>query len=169
MEKTSPAARRRIAREARSAAKRIVAAEMRQAGASYAAIGAELGVCRERARLIVLKAERLTEHPRWSDALPTRGTTFLHLRGLSELPEVEAALAVAKFTRKEIKAEPNLGKGALAAIEAWLAGHGLTWRADIPTANKKGVLVQGRPHDSRNPLPAGRKAPSQCDMPRNAT
>ena len=31
---------------------------------------------------------------------------------------------MAKFTRKQIQAEPNLGKGALAAIDAWLAGHG---------------------------------------------
>ena len=164
---TTPS-QRRVRREARSAATRVRALAMRQAGATYAAIGAKLGVCLERARLIVLKAERLTEHPRWSDALPTRATTFLHLRGLSELPEVEAAVAVAKLTRKEIKAEPNIGKGALAAIEAWLAGHGLTLRDEIPTANKKGVPVQGHPHDSRNPLPAGRKASSQCNMPRTA-
>jgi hypothetical protein len=166
--KTAPATRR-VAREARTAAKRAVALALRKGGATYVEIGVELGVCLERARRIVVNAERLTEQPRWFDALPTRAATFLRLRGLSELPEVEAALAVAKLTRNGIEAEPNFGRGALGAIEAWLAGHGLTWRNQTPTANKKGVPVKGRPHDSRNPLRAGRKASSQCDMPRNAT
>jgi hypothetical protein len=165
---TTPS-RRRVRREQQSAARRAKALALRQAGATYAAIAAELGVCVEQARGIVLKAERLTEHRHWSDALPTRATTFLRLRSLSELPEAEAALAVAKFTRKQIKAEPNLGKGAIGAIKAWLAGYGLTLRDEITVeTNKKGVPVQGRPHDSRNPSQAGRKASSQCDMPRNA-
>jgi|SRR5580704_8133579 hypothetical protein len=167
MEKTP--SQRRVRREQRSAKQRAKAIALRRAGATYTAIGAELGVCVERARTIVLKAQRLIECPRWSDALPTRATTFLDLRGLSELPEAEAALAVAKFTRKEIKDEPNLGKGAIGAIKAWLAGHGLTLRDEITVeTNKKGAPVQGRPHDSRNPSQAGRKASSQCDMPRNA-
>jgi hypothetical protein len=143
MRKTSPAARRRIARERQSAAQRARALAMRQAGATYAAIGDELGVCVERARGIVFKAQRLTEHPLWSEALPSRATTFLRLRDLSELPEAEAALAVAKLTRREIKTEPNFGRGALAALEAWLASHGLALRNEIQTANKKRAPAEG--------------------------
>ena len=64
---------------------------------------------------------------------------------------------MAKFTRKEIKAEPNLGKGALAALEAWLAGHGLTLRAETHTTTKTGVSSRGRPFDSYRPSPTDRK------------
>src|SRR5580704_2595129 len=137
MRKTSPAARRRIARERQSAAKRARALAMRQAGATYAAIGAELGVCVERARGIVLKAERLTEHRRWFDALPTRATTFLRNHGFSELAEIEAALAVAKFSRRELMDQPNLGRGALEALTAWLERHGLALRAEITIETNK--------------------------------
>ena len=158
---TTPS-RRRVRREQQSAARRAKALALRQGGATYAAIAAELGVCVEQARGIVLKAERLTEHPHWSDALPTRATTFLRLRSLSELPEAEAALAVAKFTRKQIKAEPNLGKGALAAIETWLAGRSLALRDD--SENKKGAPAQGRPCDSHNPFAPDRKASSTCEI-----
>jgi predicted transcriptional regulator len=140
--KTAPATRR-VAREARTAAKRAVALALRKGGATYVEIGVELGVCLERARRIVVNAERLTEQPRWFDALPTRAATFLRLRGLSELPEVEAALAVAKLTRREIKTEPNFGRGALAALEAWLASHGLALRNEIQTANKKRAPAEG--------------------------
>ena len=61
---------------------------------------------------------------------------------------------MAKFTRKEIKAEPNLGKGAI-GTQGWLAGHGLTLCDEITVENnKKGVPVQGRPHDSQ-PVASG--------------
>jgi hypothetical protein len=125
----STPAERRIRREARSAALRVRAFTLRQDGKSYAAIGAALGLSLERARQVVLRAERLALAPRWFDPLPMRAQTFLHNNGLSELPEIEAAAAVAQLTRRELLATPNFGKGAAAAIAAWLARHGLTLRS----------------------------------------
>jgi hypothetical protein len=123
---------RRLVRAAFASAKRAHALSLRRRGATYAAIGAELGVCLEQARQAVLKAERLIERPRWFDALPTRVRRFLRDRGLADLPEAAAAEALARLTVKELKETPNLGKGALAAIEAWLERLGLTLR-DIET------------------------------------
>jgi hypothetical protein len=53
---------------------------------------------------------------------------FLRIRGLDVLPEIEAASAVACFTRRELMQAPNFGKGAAAAVTAWLARHDLTLR-----------------------------------------
>ena len=171
--KTTPADRR-IAREAKSAAMRAKALALHKDGATYAKIGRKIGVCRDRARQIALKAERLAEHPRWFDPLPTRAVNFLHWRGLSELPELEAALAVAKFSRRELMEQPNLGKGALGALIAWLAGHGLALGDETHTENNKGAPAKGRPcdsySDSSSPLATGHhEATSQCGMPTNQT
>ena len=38
-------------------------------------------------------------------------------------------------------------------------------RDEAPTANKKGVPAQGRPHHSRSPLATGRTATSPCEIP----
>jgi hypothetical protein len=122
-------AERRIRREARSAALRAQALALRQDGASYAEIGQKLGVSLERARQIVRKAERLTNSPRLFDPLPMRAQTFLHNAGLTALPETEAANAVAQLSRREILSAPNIGKGATAAVAAWLARRGLTLRS----------------------------------------
>jgi Sigma-70, region 4 len=120
---------RRLRREARSAALRAQALALRQCGATYAEIGAALGLSLERARQIVHKAERLANAPRWFDPLPMRAQTFLHNAGLAELPETEAALAVARLTRRELLAIQNFGRVACDAVVAWLARHGLTLRS----------------------------------------
>lgn len=134
--KTTPF-ERRIAREQQSAAMRGRALALRQAGQTYAAIGAELGVCLERARRAVLNAKRLTEHPRWFDALPARAVNLLARCGLDALPDREAAHAVARLSRKELTAQPNLGRGAIDAICAWLEQHGLALREiPRPTADR---------------------------------
>jgi hypothetical protein len=73
------------------------------------------------------KAERLTNNPRWYDGLPMRAQTYLHNAGLAALPEAEAAAAVARLSRRERLAKPNIGKGAAAALTAWLARHGHTF------------------------------------------
>jgi Homeodomain-like domain len=121
---------RRIRREARSAALRAQALALRQAGATYAEIGAALGLSQARAYQIVRKAERLANSPRWFDPLPMRAQTFLHNAGLTELPETEAALAVAQLTRRELLATPNFGKSAAVAVTAWLARHGFTLKVE---------------------------------------
>jgi hypothetical protein len=131
------AVERRIAREQQSAATRERALALRQAGQTYAAIGAELGVCLERARRVVLKAKRLSEHPRWFAALPARAVNLLARCGLDTLPDGEAAHAVARLSRKELMAQPNLGRGAIDAICAWLEQHGLALRElPRPTADR---------------------------------
>jgi Sigma-70, region 4 len=122
----SAPADRRIFREARSAALRAQALALRQSGATYADIGAALGLSLERARQIVRKAERLANNPRWFDPLPMRAQTFLHNAGLTALPETGAAVAVAQLTRRELLAKPNFGRVACDALVAWLARHGLT-------------------------------------------
>jgi Sigma-70, region 4 len=114
---------RRLRREARSAALRAQALALRQCGATYAEIGAALGLSLERARQIIRKAERLANAPRWFDPLPMRAQTFLHNAGLAELPEIEAALAVARLTRRELLATPNFGRVACDAVATWLARH----------------------------------------------
>ena len=93
-------AERRICREARSAALRDLALALRQGGKTFAIIGQELGLSLERARQIVKKAERVANAPRWFDPLPMRAQTFLHNMNLTALPEIEAAIAVARLSRR---------------------------------------------------------------------
>jgi hypothetical protein len=135
-------AERRLRREARAAALRQQALALRQAGATYAAIGRELGVCLEHARQIVRKAERLITHSRWYDRLPMRAQNFLHNANLSALPETEAATAVARYSRRELLTTPNLGRGAVGAIATWLAHHGLALQ---PEQKKAGAPSRERP------------------------
>jgi hypothetical protein len=125
----STLAERRIRRQQRSAQLRTRALAMREAGATYAEIGAALGLSLERARQIVRRAKRLTNSPRWFDPLPMRAQTFLHNAGLSELPEPEAADAVAQLTRRELLATPNFGRVACDAVATWLARHRLALRS----------------------------------------
>jgi hypothetical protein len=120
---------RRICREARSSAMRAQALALRQSGATYAVIGKALGLSVGRAQQIVRRAERLALAPRWYDSLPMRAQTFLHNAGLAELPESEAAAAVARLSRRELLASPNFGKDAAGAVTAWLARHGLALRS----------------------------------------
>jgi hypothetical protein len=128
----SSAAERRIRREARSATLREQALALRQAGWTYAAIGEQLGLSLERARQIVRKAEWLTSSPRWFDGLPVRAQHTLYARGLTSLPEIEAARAVARLTPRELMSAPNVGRGAGDTVVAWLARHGLTLRPEAP-------------------------------------
>jgi hypothetical protein len=115
-------------RRVRSAEVRAQALAMRQSGATYAAIGAAVGgVSGETARQIVRKAERLINNPRWSDGLPSRAQTFLHISGLTALSEAEATAAVAQLSRRELLSRPNVGKGAAAALADWLTRHGHTF------------------------------------------
>jgi hypothetical protein len=145
---------RRIRREARSAALRERALALRQAGATYAEIGDALGLSLERARQIVLKARRLSDDPHWYDALPMRAQNFLHSMNLAELPEREAAIVVARFTRRELLAASNVGKGAVAAITAWLKTHGLKSQPEKTHAFSRGAPLRERPADSPGPFAA---------------
>ena len=158
-------AERRICREARSAALRDLALALRQGGKTFAIIGQELGLSLERARQIVKKAERLANAPRWFDPLPMRAQTFLHNMNLTALPEIEAAIAVARLSRRELLAAPNIGRGAADAIAAWLAGHGLKLRPESAHAfarrvrgspMKAGAPMRERPSDSETGPATGR-------------
>jgi len=120
----STPAERRLRREAQSAALREQAFALRQAGATYAAIGRELGLSLERTRRIIFKAERLKTDPRWYDNLPSRAIAILYARGLLDCPEHEAALALAQVSARELMQTPNFGQVSLNALRAWLADHG---------------------------------------------
>jgi len=148
-------AERRIRREARSAALRDLALALRQGGKTFAIIGQELGLSLERARQIVKKAERLANAPRWFDPLPMRAQTFLHNMNLTVLPEIEAAIAVARLSRRELMRAPNVGHAVADALGAWLAHHGLAFTA--PTT-KSGAPARERPFliPESGPLPTGR-------------
>jgi hypothetical protein len=113
-------------RKARYATLRERALALRQDCATYAAIGAALGLSLARAYQIVRKAERLTNSPHWYDHLPMRAQTFLHNAGLTELSEIDAARSIAQLSRRELLATPNFGRGACDALVALLAQHGLT-------------------------------------------
>jgi hypothetical protein len=137
---------------------------LRQAGATYDAIGRELGVGLERARQIVLMAERLINDPRWYDRLPMRAQNFLHNARLTALPETEAATAVARYSRRELLTTPNLGRGAVGAIADWLAGHGLALQSE---QKKVGAPTRERPSDdSISPFAAGRRELAPCPYPK---
>jgi hypothetical protein len=98
---------------------------LRQQGGSYANIGSAFGLSSTRARQIVLRASTAS----WHDDLPGRVRTFLHIQGLAALPEIEAAIAVAELSKRELLSAPNIGKGAAAAMTAWLAQHRLALRS----------------------------------------
>jgi len=93
---------------------------LRQRGATYAEIGHEFGLSKTRVRQIALRAG----NRHWQDQLPGRVRTFLHNMNLSALPETEAADAIARLSRRELLAAPNIGRGAVDAIAAWLGDHG---------------------------------------------
>jgi hypothetical protein len=136
MRRKTTSVERRLAREQRSAAIRAVATRMRQHGATYAQIGAALGgLSVEAARRLVLIEEHRAGRPRWHSDLGVRA-----LNGLSNIgvnvngPEVEAAKATAKFTRRQLLGRPNFGAGSVATVCAWLATHGLTLREPTSAA-----------------------------------
>jgi hypothetical protein len=51
--------------------------------------------------------------------------TFLQNMDLAARPEIDAAIAVAQLSRRELLGIPNFGVGACAAVVAWLSRHGL--------------------------------------------
>jgi hypothetical protein len=159
----STPAERRISREAESAALRQQALALRQTGATYAAIGSELGLCLERARQIVFKAERLINDPRWYDGLPERAIHVLRAHGLLDRPEIEAAHAVAQFSARELMQRANFGRVSLDALSGWLAGHGLTF------ATKSGAPAKERPSDSDGSLRTSRIKAAPCPYPTRKT
>jgi hypothetical protein len=142
-------AERRIRREARSATLRELALRLRRDGATYAAIGAVLGVSSTRARQIARKADRFVKSPHWHDGLPARVRHFLYHQGWNRLSEVEAARQVARLSRRELLRAPNIGHGAFTAIAGWLASHGLE------PANGKGAPTRERPSVSNRPVTSG--------------
>ena len=146
-------AERRLRREAQSAALRQRAFALRQTGATYAAIGRELGVCPARAQQIVRKAERLALHPHWSDDLPTRANHVLYAHGLLDRPELEAARALAQFSARELMQRANLGRVSVAALCAWLARHGLALRDEGGPSQSRLLHSDS---DETGPLPTGR-------------
>jgi hypothetical protein len=139
---------RRIAREKASAALRAYAVQLRSAGATLEQVGVALGVSHTRAGQIIARAARLAARPRWHGQLATRALCWLRRERLAELPEAEAAAAVAKLTLQELRAVQNVGSGARDAIVDWLAQHGLTLRASATTEQSKTAgPSQGRPFD----------------------
>ena len=136
---------RRRAREAASAGKRAYALSLRKHGATQAQIAAALGLSSTRIGQILAKAERLAAQPRWLGQFPARALNFLIVRGFAAKPETEAAEALARLTVKELKEAPNLGRGALAALTAWLSTHGLAPRDEKPIpARRPAGLARAR-------------------------
>jgi len=127
-------AERRIRREARSATLRDRALALRRAGESYRSVGRVLGVSAERARQIVRKAERLANAPRWYDGLPQRAINLLKAYRLDDLPEIDAARAVARLSRRDLLSIPNFGHVSLDALCDWLARRGLTLSSESEEA-----------------------------------
>ena len=78
--------------------------------------------------------ERRKRDPHWYDGLPVRVIYFLYHLGLTSLPEIEAAHAVARLSRRELMHSPNFGAGACAAVIAWLARHGIKLQPESPHA-----------------------------------
>ena len=144
-----PAAERRIRREARSETLRERALALRRGGWTFAVIGNALGVSPKRAGQIVRKAERRKRDPHWYDGLPVRVIYFLYGRGLTSVPEIEAAHAVARLSRRELMRTPNFGAGSCAAVVAWLARHGLKLQPESPYAqkNEPPLSPRGGPHE----------------------
>jgi hypothetical protein len=161
-DRTTPADRRR-AREARSAEMRARAVALRQDGQTLARVGQTLGISTSRAAQIVAKAARLAEPPRWFDGLPGRALNVLVAHGLIDLPEGEAARAMAKLSRRDLTARANVGKGAIGALSQWLAGHGLAFVDDALKTETGGP--KGRPSDSASPFAPGREAHAKCSIP----
>ena len=122
-------AERRIRREARSATLRELALRLRRDGATYAAIGAALGVSSTRARQIARKADRFVKSPHWHDGLPARVRHFLYHQGWDRLSEIEAARQIAQLTRRELIRAPNFGRVACDALVGWLAALGFELRS----------------------------------------
>jgi hypothetical protein len=154
--------------------RRAQALEMRTAGASFVAIGDAFGVTPARARQIFLWARRLATRPQWHNALPPRAVGFLRCEGVAFLPEAEAAAAVAsRYTRKELKDQPNVGPGAYAALIDWMARHGLKPYEELIIRHKTGGPSQGRLFESSPPAlpaPATHRAPhGYAEPPRRAT
>jgi DNA-directed RNA polymerase alpha subunit len=54
-------------------------------------------------------------------------------RGLLDRPELEAAHSLACLSARELLRTPNFGRTSLAALCAWLAGHGLKLREASPS------------------------------------
>jgi hypothetical protein len=141
----SSPAERRIHRQARSATRRELALAWRKAGWTFCDIAAALGVCRERARQIVSKAERMARRAHdqhWWDPLPIRARQFLHGYGLTKLSEMEAVRAVAQLSRRELMRTPNFGSASCAALVAWLVRHGLTLQRETPTAFSRRLIAE---------------------------
>jgi hypothetical protein len=154
-------AERRIRREARSETLRERALALRQAGWTLQAIAVALGVSTTRVQQIVRKGERLVHNPHWYDSLPVRAQNYLRTNGLAGLSEIEAAHAVARISRREILATPNIGRGAASALTAWLSGHGLRLQPEINlTASKKTAAIFATAAAELRPsLPNERQAP----------
>jgi hypothetical protein len=156
---------------------RAQAAAARSQGWTLDAIGDVLGVSRTRVAQILAKAARLAARPRWHDGFPVRALNFLRIRHLDALPETEAARTVARFTHKELKAIPNLGKHAIGPLCAWLERHGLALRElnaerdDTPIIDKETDDHDGRPNAVGNdPFAAGhRQVESTCQVQRMTT
>jgi hypothetical protein len=146
---------RRKARDALSAGKRAYAASLRHAGATQCQIGFALGISPQRVGQLLAKASRLAAQPRWHAQFPARVLNYLIISGLADLPEIEAAEALARLAVKDLKETPNLGKDALAALAAWLARHGL---ALAPTNEER------RPSRRRSAFTVGRR-PSTDVLP----
>lgn len=158
---------RRLASEAKSAALRAYAVQLRATGATLEHIGGALGVGKAQAGKILAEAACLASRPRWHDQLPTRALGWLRREGLAELPEAEAAAAVAKLTFKELSAVQNVGSGAREALVDWLAQHGLTLRGDNTTIHdsKTAGPSQGRPSDFNRPRQTDGEVQGPCLIP----
>ena len=154
--RNSTSTERRQRAEAKVTAQRAQALALRQGGRTYAEIGVTLGVSLERARRITCKAERFALEPHWSDTLPVRAIYLLDNRGLIDLPEIEAARALAQLSARELLSTSNFGRVALGALRAWLAGHGFRLRPESRTAWARRLRVAEAKNKLDPPIaPAG--------------
>jgi hypothetical protein len=138
---------RRRARESLSAGKRAYALSLRKHGATLVQIGTALALSPTRVGQLLAKAEHLAAQPRWHRQFPARALNFLIVRDLAGKPEIEAAEALARLTRKELKEAPGLGKDAIGALIAWLATHGMALREISPPQR---IRERGRAVPSTN-------------------
>lgn len=162
MRDRTTSAERRRRREARSAAVREKALALRNGGATYQEIGAALGLSSSRVAQIIAKAKRLVQRPQWHSRLTARGLNLLAVRGLANLPEIEAARAISALSRRELMSEPNIGRGACDALYAWLRARGLALRNE--SLSEKTGGFRGRPTHFHDPFAPGRRA-VQCTSP----
>jgi|SRR5262245_27739966 len=101
---------------------------------TYTEIGKRLGgVSTERARQIVVLTERRVGRPHWSQRFTSaRVCNCLTALGLDvqNMPEHEAARWLARYSRRRLMIEPNVGAATVEELREWLAEYGWQFASD---------------------------------------